>query len=87
MKEFDFGRVSSFKLKCILLSILAIGFIVVFIPLWQLGVENTFRQEMIANQIQLNQLDSEERALKASSAIYLADEEQTEAYSKANSVI
>ncbi len=87
MRDFSFGRVSTLKFKCIALVLLAIGFIVVFIPLWQIGVENSFRQQMIKSQIRLNELDGEERALKASASIYLSEDENQPIYVQANNVI
>ena len=65
MKDFEVERNTNLKFKCTALAILGIAFIVAFIPLWQLGVDNTMRIQAMASEVTLNELDTEERALKA----------------------
>lgn len=66
MKDFEVEKGLNLKFKCIILATLAIAFIVAFIPLWQIGVDNMLRYDLILSQQQLQELDSEERALRAS---------------------
>ncbi|GEM_PF-2931132 len=87
MKDIEMEKNFNFRFKCIALAILAIAFIVAFIPLWQLGIDNTIRHEMIVSQIALQDLDYEERALIASSSNLDDEEYQSTLYVKANSVI
>lgn len=86
MRDFDMEKITTFKFKCTALAILAIAFIIAFIPLWQLGIDNTFRHEMIASKIRLNELDSEERALIASASDYQMDENNLAIYAKASTI-
>ncbi len=87
MRDFEFGKIVTFKFKCIALVILAVAFIVAFIPLWQLGVDNTVRQQMIASQLTLQELDSEERALRAVAIDYSEVLDNTVASAKVNTII
>lgn len=69
MKNYVFKKSATIRVRCIMLALLAIVFISAFIPLWQLGVENTIRCQMLAYEKTLTELDGEERALVANNAI------------------
>ena len=69
MTEIEYGRKLSFSSKCIIIALVALAFIAAFIPLWQIGVNNSIKHEIMYSQHNLDRLDQEERALRAAIAI------------------
>lgn len=84
MKDFEVEKGINLKFKCIILATLAIAFIVAFIPLWQLGVDNMLRYDLILSEQKLQELDSEERALRASYLDLDQELEESVVYVNAN---
>ncbi len=66
MTDFEVKKHLSFSHKCIILMILAFTFIMAFIPLWHLGVNNSLRTEMYLSGENIINLDAEDRAIRAS---------------------
>ncbi len=69
MTEISYGKKLSLSSKCFIIAFIAIAFVATFIPLWQMGVTNTLRHEIIYSNTNLQNLDKEERALRAAIAV------------------
>lgn len=65
MTEIEYGKKLSFSSKCIIIALIAMAFIAAFIPLWQMGVNNSLKHEIMYSTSNLEKLDQEERALRA----------------------
>ncbi|MBO5770773.1 MAG: hypothetical protein J6R23_05935 [Spirochaetales bacterium] len=65
MTDFEVKKHLSFSHKCLILMLLAFAFIFAFIPLWQLGVNNSLRTEMYLAGANIIDLDAEDRAIRA----------------------
>lgn len=66
MTNFEVKKQLSFSHKCLILMLLTVIFIFAFIPLWQLGVNNSLRTEMYLSGENIIDLDAEDRAIRAS---------------------
>ncbi len=69
MTEISYGKRLSFSSKCFIIAFIAVAFIAAFIPLWQMGVTNSLRHEILYSNSNLQNLDKEERALRAAIAV------------------
>ena len=77
MKEIEVGRNLSRPFKALIVAMLTLGFIIVLLPLWQIGVESTNMVNVAKAHEELSDLDAESRALRAAIAAGLpsADED------------
>lgn len=66
MTDFEIKRHLSFSHKCIIIMFLTFSFIFAFIPLWNLGVNNSLRTEMYLAGENIIKMDAEDRAIRAS---------------------
>lgn len=73
MMEIEYKQKLNFSSKCIIIALVALTFIAAFIPLWQIGVNNSLKHEITYSTNNLESLDQEERALRAAIAIKTED--------------
>ena len=69
MSEIDYGKRLSLSSKCFIIAFIALAFIAAFIPLWQMGVTNSLKHKIVYSNNSLQDLDREERALRAAIAV------------------
>lgn len=75
----DFGFSSKLKLshKCVILTVMTMCFVFAFIPLWQVGINNSLRTDLYLSSENIVKMDAEDRALRAA----IAEVETAESYS------
>lgn len=69
MYDIEFSRKMTMPVKCMIIIMLSLCFVVAFIPLWQMGVNNSVKDGIIKAQSDIEALDQEGRALIASAIL------------------
>lgn len=74
MKDLEVSRNITMPVKCLIVAMLSLIFIVALIPLWQIGSRSTSDPEMIV-KADMTDVDREGRALRAAVAAGLPEAE------------
>ena len=74
MKDLEVSRNITMPVKCLIVAMLSLIFIVTLIPLWQIGSRSTSEAEMII-KADMTDVDREGRALRAAVAAGLPEAE------------
>ncbi len=74
MKDLEVSRNITMPVKCLIVAMLSLIFIVTLIPLWQIGSRSTSDPEMIV-KADMTDVDREGRALRAAVAAGLPEAE------------
>ena len=74
MKEIEVGRYLSRPLRALIVALLTLSFIIVLLPLWQMGAESTVSRT-VASAESFADEDAQSRALRAALAAGKPDRE------------
>ena len=75
MKDLEVSKTITMPVKCLIVAVLSLMFIITLIPLWQIGARSTVKADLASISADMADADREGRALRAAVAAGLPEAE------------